>query len=182
MLTNRDYEIVDFINKFKVANSFQIQKVFNMSQTVANRRLRQIVKNKEIDRMRDYCSMNYLYYTEKPTKHKLIATEFYSRLVNVDIIKFEREYVVGNIRSDIYCECKYNDYMYFMFVEIQLSNIEPDIKKYEDYYYSGDWKEKFKVFPRIIVISDRIFKINSELKIIQINSKMEWFDMIFDIV
>lgn len=183
MLTDRDYEIINFIDTFKAVSGKHIQQVFKISQTITNRRLKQIIKAKEAQRIRDHCTMNYLYFTtEKPTRHKLIVTGLYSKFVRqVEIIKFEREYKLGSLRPDIFCECKKNGYHYFLFIEIQLSNSELNIQKYEDYYYSNEWNELFKIFPRIIVISDKNYKINSPLKIIQIDTKLLSFNQIFNI-
>jgi hypothetical protein len=187
MLVQRDLEIVDFINTFKVASGNQIQKVFGISRTVANRRLVEIIKTKEVGvkRIRDSFTMNYLYFIENnPTKHKLLVTEFYTKLVKqCEIIKFEKEYKLTGIQPDIFCECKYkiNGYRYLMFVEVQLSNIKVDIEKYESYFMNEKWQEKFKIFPRIIVISDKDYKINSSLTIIQIDTKFNNFERVFKI-
>jgi hypothetical protein len=180
MLVQRDLEIIDFISTFKAVSSKHIQQVFKISPTVANRRLREVIKTNEIKRIRDNFTMNYLYYVEKPTKHKLIVADFYSQLINqCEIIKFEREFKVDNIQPDVFCECKKNGYRYLMFVEVQLSNVEVNIQKYEDCFSSGQWKNIFSIFPRIIVISDKRYNIYSKLTIIQIDSEFKEINKIF---
>jgi hypothetical protein len=180
MLVQRDLEMIDFINTFKVVSSKHIQQVFKISPTVANRRLKEVIKTNEVKRIRDNFTMNYLYYVEKPTKHKLIVTEFYSRLINnCEVIRFERECKLENIRPDVFCECKKNGYQYLMFIEVQLSNLEVDIKKYEDYFVSDQWRDTFKIFPRIIIISDKEYKTSSLLTIIQLGINFDGFNNIF---
>jgi hypothetical protein len=68
-----------------------------------------------------------------------------------------------------------------MFIEIQLSNGTLDTGKYERYFESRDWKEKFPKFPRIIVVGNRDFKIHSpnKLNFIQLDSSYTEFMSIF---
>jgi predicted transcriptional regulator len=183
MLVARDLQIVDFIQEFKAVYSDHVEQVFKMSEVRANKRLRELVKEKLVKRKRDTLTPNYVYFVEKPTLHKLLLTEFYTQLLKAQgsIVEFKRSPKLSGLIPDAFCEYKYQGFRYFMFIEIQLSNGTLDTGKYERYFESRDWKEKFPKFPRIIVVGNRDFKIHSpnKLNFIQLDSSYTEFMSIF---
>jgi len=125
--------------------------------------------------------MHYLYYTtEKPTEHKILVTEFYTRLVETggEFEEFKTEYSIKNLRADAFCIYRYQGFRYFLFLEVQLSNIPADIAKYERLYLSG---YPWPTFPRIVIVSDRPVKAQTNLHIIHIPTTFEKFETIFKI-
>ena len=171
-------QIVEFIDQFKAVYSCHVQRVFKLSRTVANRRLAVIAKTKEIKRSRDHFTMNCLYFTEKPTRHKLLVAEFYTRLLSNggQIREFKTEYSFGGLRADAFAIYQMNRLAYYFFLEIQISNAPLDFAKYDHLYQSG---YPWPTFPRIIVVSDREFKNDSPLRFIRIDTEFREFGKIF---
>jgi predicted transcriptional regulator len=167
MLVERDYKIADFIREFKAVYADHVEQVFKMSEVRANKRLRALVKEKVVKRKQDTNTPKYVYYTEKPTTHKLLITDLYTRLLRAGgvLVQFKRSPKLSGLIPDAYCEYKLNGYRYFMFVEVQISNGNLDTEKYEKYFESRQWKNDFPAFPRIVVVGNRNFEIRSRNKL-----------------
>lgn len=178
MFTERDDRIVQYIELVKCANSKHIQTIFNISRNVANRRLLELSDRlKKIKKKQNEYGLDLIYYplNEKPTRHKLLVSEFYSRLINYGgkIIKFETEKLIKNVRSDAYCVYWLNGLYYYFCLEVQISHVKVDIEKYERL------SEKVEFMPRIVVISDQKIDYQGELKIVKVDTKFGNFEDIF---
>lgn len=131
----------------------------------------------------------YLYfYSPSPIKkdstkipHFLKIAEFYISLLKFEIPKtfiVEPKYRKGFMEPDAFMIWKRAPF----FVEIQRSiysdkMIKEKIKRYEDYYFSEEWKNESwqpqnkKVFPTIIVLTETRYNIESQIiKFIQVSS------------
>jgi predicted transcriptional regulator len=75
----RDYLIIEFLEKFKVATTSQIKELFFPSINTCRRRLKKLIEYKEIKRLRDNINRDYIYFIKEPKqlKHSLAVTDFY---------------------------------------------------------------------------------------------------------
>lgn len=163
-MTDRDLDILNFIQEVKLATTKNIQDlVFNdVSRTVASRRLNYLVDYDYLKRIRVKELNNaYMYYLDKKPKHlvhELIGTSFYVALVNAgyDIIRFARNKKIGNCIADIVIITEFESKEKVFFVEVQrhFNHITKCTDKYKSLYYSSDWKDIFSEFPTVVVISD----------------------------
>lgn len=166
----RDQRVLDFIDKFNCASTKQIQRLkFYPSVTVTNRRLTELTNLKMLKRERANINYQYVYYARKNNQfaHSLIVTEFYCRLLEegFEIDEFQPEYVIGNIRADAFVKAGYGDYTHYYFVEVHRSNNPFDWQKYLTIV------NQFRVFPKIIVITDKKVEIpDNSLKFIQLKT------------
>lgn len=174
ILTERDKNVLDFIGKFKIATTGTIQEIFYPSLFVAQRRLKKMYDHQLLNRDRSYVSSQYMYYINKPrqVRHSLILSNSYKELNKlVDIKYFEREFTLNNVRSDGFVAYRYNNKNYIACIEVQISNLPLDVKKYERLYYSNKYKELFPVFPLIIAITNKNIP-ETKLEIIQIKEDL----------
>jgi DNA-binding Lrp family transcriptional regulator len=177
VITKRDQEVLDFIDKFNVAYSSQIQRLFYPSQCVANRRLKEMVELKQVKRERANINYQYVYYAKKNNlfAHNLIVTEFYCRLIEegFEIDEFLPAHMIHGIIPDAYVKAGYGDYTHHFFVEVHRSNNPFDWQKYLGIV------NQFKVFPKIIVITDKKFAIpQNNLKFIFLKTDCKDIDAI----
>jgi hypothetical protein len=82
MLTSRDHEVIEFVKTFKIARTDTIKELFFPSLSACQKRLKSIYEQKELYRVRDVLTKDYLYYLSKPTqlKHSLLLSDFYREL------------------------------------------------------------------------------------------------------
>ena len=157
MLTTRDFEIIDFLNEYKVARTSTLSQMFFPSIASCYKRLHILASKKEIIRMRDNVSSEYLYYKKRPKqlKHSLLVTDFYRELSKqVDVVSFKLEFPLGNIRPDALFGYRKNGKNCLGSLEVQISHKPFDYGKYERLYDSGSYKAFIPVFPKIFVVSD----------------------------
>lgn len=174
ILTERDNQIIDFLNNYKCATTSTISKLFfNDSLRPCNRRLKHLREHGFIKSSQEYVSTEKIHYiNKKPTqlKHSCICSQFACMMkLNENIIKEKIEFKIGNVRSDLLMITdKPEIYL------IEICNTNPfDLNKYVKLKRSLVWRELFPVFPDIIVISDKPVKKSNELNIIHYNLKLE---------
>jgi hypothetical protein len=183
-----DKKILSFIEMFHAANTKQIQRAFYKSQKqgtfLCERKLRKLYERNLLKRHRIVLNEPYIYYFTKSKQitHHLIVTELYCNLLEHkgNIISFEVEEVIEDIRPDAICQFELNGDIYQYCIEVHISNNNFDQIKYERFYRSGAWKKYFKIFPAIVIISDR--KVNlkdTKLIFIQIGTAFKDIDKIF---
>lgn len=183
-MQDRDYEIIQFLKEFKVADSKIIADLFfsgcKNSILVANRRLKKLVDNKKINRNVDRKILEgYLYYPKgisKPSnwKHSLEITRLYVNLVKkYQVVKYKREYEIRYsngklLRADLMAVLKINGKLIPYLFEIDLK--APYNKKYDEYIINGYWKNKFPCPPTIVSISRfKHVKSNCNVKLIPVD-------------
>lgn len=174
IVTNRDKEVLLFIEKFKVATTDTIWQLFYPSLRVSQTRLKLLHDNKLIKRDRDHFTSQYYYYIRKPRqlRHDLLLTDFYREMDRkAEIELFKKEFTIGDIRSDGLIAYKNNHKRFIAFIEVQISNTPLDIKKYEKLYKTKLYKNYFPAFPLIYAITDKSIP-STNLKIIKINEDM----------
>lgn len=189
-IKNEDFEIIQFLDEFKIATTKTIHSKFMSDKTLrwCQMKLEQLTKDKEIRRKRKHICDQYLYYLKFPKqwKHSLLLTEFYGKLNQlVNVIGFKPEFSIGSIRSDGLVAYKYNNSInksVVAFVEIQTRHEEVDINKYERLYYSEIWKEKFDTFPKIIAVTNRKVRESEveEIDVVKIDLDLNNIDKILE--
>lgn len=174
ILTERDNQIIDFLNNYKSAYTSTICNLFfNGSLRPCNRRLKHLREHGFIKSSQEYVSSEKIHYiNKKPTqlKHSCICSQFASYMkLNNNILKEKIEYKIGNVRCDL---LMVTDEPKIFLIEVCIT--KPfDLNKYIKLKNSLEWKKVFPVFPTIIVISDKTIKKSKELNIIHYNLKLE---------
>lgn len=153
MLTSRDFEILEFLENYKVANTTILQYFFFPSLSACQKRLLKLVQSKQLKRARDSINNEYIYYIKKPKQlnHSLKITELYMELSKkYEIIHFKTEVGIGSIRPDAIFGYKENNKAKIGMLEVELSNKDFNIKKYEYFVKSGEAKQSniydFQIF------------------------------------
>lgn len=168
MRNTRDLKIIEFIETFGAATRSQVQTLFFSSQSqadlIARRVLTRIVKAKVgISRKETLYSADYVYYTKDcQLYHKLLIADCYVKFFTTPgkILTFDNHYTLGGIRPDAYIEFYYNK-VYLFFLEVQISANPLNLKKYETLFDSAAFN--LPTEPRIIVVSNRKWKVDTRL-------------------
>ena len=176
MITPRDKQIVDLIGLTGAVKASHIERVFmqnnKQGRNIAERRLKRLYELNIIRRTRAFINTEYIYYNKKTLlDHKLTLTELYVNLhqLSGQILKFQTEQQLGDIRPDAVCDYLYNNNVYQFLIEIHLATIPFNQSKYDSFYEAGKYRQWYKVFPRVLIVSDRDIKLQpSRIKYIQI--------------
>lgn len=187
ILQERDKKILEFVEKFKVVTTSHIEKEFfagnKQSARIARRRLKKLYDNKFLKRERNNINAEYIYYFRKPIqiRHQLLVIDFYQAIKKYGkIIEFTPEKTMEDIRPDAVCKIARDNHLHLFCVEIELSNNTFNQTKYEQFYASREYKKWFQVFPKVIIISNRIINIKeSKIKFIQISTDLIEIQKIF---
>jgi hypothetical protein len=169
VIMQRDRRVLRFIEDFGCCDTGRLHKLFFTDVTMrrCQQRLAQLAKNKRIERRRDFIGQNYLYYMTKPKQidHMLKRVDVYLALTQmVTLNEFIPEFTLGDLRADAYFEVWKNNRIYPYFLEVQ-RNTQFDQSKYECYFHSAEWQEKWNRFPTVIILSGYNIKLKpSEIK------------------
>ena len=183
-----DKKILSFIDKFHAANTKQIQRVFYKSQKqgmfLCKRKLLKLHNKKLIKRHRTNLNEPYIYYhaRSKQIAHHLIITALYCNLLENEgnILSFEVEKEIEDIRPDAICQFELDGDIYQYCFEVHISNNSFDQNKYERFYKSGSWKKYFKIFPAIVIVSDKVVNLkDTKLIFIQVDLDLNEIEKIF---
>lgn len=180
MISKTDLEVIDFLKNYRCATTSTLAEAFYGSRRYAQHRLKQLHDDyKEVKRERENINKEYYYwipgFKPKQMKHSLILTKFYAEVYKhgLDIKVFRKAFKSHDIMPDGFIAYEYKGKTYLNFIEIQLSP-RPDIEKYNKYLHLGKWKEKYPVFPRVILISNRRISLEQKIdyKLIQIREDL----------
>ena len=147
-LTTRDLKVVRYLEKNFILTadiaSRLIYKTNNptSSLNVAQKRLKELVRLKQVKRVRQYVGQSYIYYNDKaPTKleHRLAMSDFLSQMAvngfeilleetEVEFKTLEKQY---HVRPDLLVTFKYHDKGYQALVEIDLTKEFNNADKYK---------------------------------------------------
>lgn len=147
-LTTRDLQIIRYLEKNFLINAEIASRLVYWTKNeaaslnIAQRRLREMFKLKQVKRVREFVGQSYTYYLSKAptkTKHRLMMTDFLSRLevngFSVDLDRTEAEWKGleqrFGVRPDMLVTFTYNDHVYQLLVEIDLTKEFSNAKKYE---------------------------------------------------
>ncbi len=170
MITNRDQNILNFIEDFHIATARQIYGVFfdNTSYRYCNSRLLYLFNEGFIKRTRSTIDNSYAYYiNKKPVQlhHDLIRSQIYVLLNHhYKVEAWQNEYTVENIRPDAFCIINDHDILFPCFVEVHLNN-KFNFDKYSNLVKTTDLKAIFGLIPRVIIVTDRDIVTPSNLGI-----------------
>jgi hypothetical protein len=176
MITPRDNEILNFINITGAATTSQISRAFmgdkSRGEIITRRRMKRLHDLKMIKRERSFINTEYVYFKKNTLlDHKLTLTEFHIRLRELqgEELRFNAEVQLGDVRPDAVCDYLYKGNVYQFFIEVHLATMPFNQQKYEDFYASAKYKQWYKIFPRVIIISDREIHLQeSKIRYIQI--------------
>lgn len=166
-LTNRDIDIINFIEKNQGATINQIQKLYFPSYNIASTRLKTLNTNNFLKSEMHPVMGKKVYYIKKmPSFHTLVITNMVILLK--DKIKFmEREYKIKKHKIDCIFITKKE---ILLIVEIDIFNRTKDKKINEIFAILEEKKVKFKF---IIITKYEVRKQNEKIKYISINEMEE---------
>jgi hypothetical protein len=159
MLTDRDYEVVQFVkDHFKIIRASTLIKLCFPSYRVGAYRLSAICEEKELKRERVYRNQEFLYFYKKPESipHWLLIPDFYLWLKQkYTIEEFKtKDIMKKGLCPDAEFMWRENGNSYFGMLEVELSNKGFDSKKYVNYYMSKEYEKNYPYcMPEIFLIT-----------------------------
>lgn len=160
MLTKRDREILTFIEKYHSITLSQCTYLFfNGCYEGCRRRMRQLEKMEFLKSIPNKLLNSRVYFNEKLTNdHNLLIIEFLKmiKLNGGDIIEFRTQphYLNKQIRPDAFVIFSYNDNVYFILLEVDLTHYTSNgkMKKYEELFKTGEvQKDCCDTFPIVVI-------------------------------
>lgn len=170
-LTQRDNDIIDFLNEVKVADTQTLCNIFfNGKLRASQLRLKALADYKYIKAYREnVISQNIYYVKRKPSqiKHSLILSQFIGKLysLGIEVLKIKVPLKVGKVIADGFIAIKYNNEPKIFLIEVENTKYF-DTGKYIELKQTREYKSKFPVMPSIICISDKNNKTDDRLDII----------------
>lgn len=195
MITDRDREIINFIDEIGFATINHIADLFfncnNFAYDLARRRLKKIKENGNYLRS-VYCSeINKLIYTPYDSKktnikiHDIKLIDYLIKLkkLGCDVKEFELFPKFNNIVPDMYLKFVFDGYEYYQLVEIQLrrDNVNLDRFMIEDNIKSILTRCN-NTLPTIVIVQDsRYIYENSYYDIIKLNTNLNDIGKVFNL-
>jgi len=188
MLSERDNRVLNLIHKFGNVSTSQIQVLCGFPKgSACRRRLGQLYENKLVKKSKRNMGAENIFYIDKLLRyaeHRLKLVDFYIALVkfaeqssSVKLLRFDVEPVdYGEVIPDAYVEIAVSGDKYKIFVEVHMSYEYQafDQAKYEKLYCV--WKDK--VFPRVVILSERTVKIQqSDIKYIVLGGNYKIYEI-----
>ena len=195
MITDRDREIINFIDEIGFATINHIADLFfncnNFAYDLARRRLKKIKENGNYLRS-VYCSeINKLIYTPYDSKktnvkiHDIKLIDYLTKLkkLGCDIKEFELFPHFNNIVPDMYLKFVFDGYEYYQLVEIQLrhENVNLDRFMVEDNIKSILNRCNNTLHTIFIDQDSRHIYENSYYEIIKLNTNLNDIGKVFNI-
>lgn len=161
-ITSRDLAIVEFLDTVGVADTTTINKMFfNNSVKACKNRMKPLYDAGLVKRIdRKYLNQEHVYYTKrKPAQveHKLMFSRFIAELKDngAEIIKMICPLCIGDVIADGFVVYSVNNINKMALVEVEnTKTFKSSMGKYKELYENNKWKEKFNVFPNIVVITN----------------------------
>lgn len=165
MITDRDREIINFIDNIGFSTINHIAQLFFTASKVgydlARRRLKKIkdtttyiksIKNSETN---EIVYLPYDSNKKRITKHDLMVIDYLCNLkrVDCDIEMVELEKQFENVIPDALVSFKFNGYRYYQLLEIELRHDYVDVNKYAK-VVDLILKETNDVLPSLIIVQD----------------------------
>ena len=190
MITDRDKNIIDFINKIGYSSIQNIQDMFFVNNRYGYDGARKRLK--KIEEMGDYIrhfknqETNEIIYIPSDSKLKRISTHnikvlnYITKLstLGCKITNVELEPVFSNIKPDAFIEFEFNSYRYYQLIEVQIRHDYVDLNRFKNKEtIDSILKYTENVMPKLIIIQDtnrEYAKDNdTEFNIIQIGVSMD---------
>lgn len=161
MITDRDKEVIKWIEEYKAITLRQATEIFfNGNYKGASRRMAQLEDMRILKSYISKAKKEKVYYEDKKVSdHRLYIYDYLKELkrlgCNLIDIKIEPEYLNGLIRPDAYVLFRYEDYKYLTLLEVDYTHYTDNIKMntlYEKLYSEREnYKEFFGTFPMIVI-------------------------------
>lgn len=160
MLTERDRDILTWIEEYKSITVSQAQYLFfKNSYEGARRRLKQLEDMNFIKSYPNTLLKSKVYFNEKMlSEHNLFIIEFLKTIKKLDgeILEFKTQpsYMDKKIRPDAFVIFRYKNDVYFILLEVDLNHYTSNSKmqRYEELYKTGELQNMcFGTFPFIII-------------------------------
>lgn len=154
MITERDIEAVEFIDKFRAVTADTLTKFIFGNIKVARRRLKYLTDLKLIKRVQ-LKDGRYAYYTKKIEhfKHSLAISEFYRELTDkFEVLHFEYQPDYGSIIPDASFIFVEQGKQKIGMLEVELSNNGLNTKKYVDFFSDDKYKKYISAKPSVIYV------------------------------
>lgn len=173
MLSKTDKQLMIYLEKYHAVTIKQARRHFYKSEygyDVAKKRLRQLEERGLLQSYINTVTNEKVYFTDrKVSAHDLYILDFYSKLAehdckNVEFVK-EPRYLKGLIKPDAFITFEYNESLYFILLEVDLTHTSMSkFQLYEKLYRDRILQEQcFGEFPLIIVMGfDGCLKYESE--------------------
>ncbi|NFH01618.1 hypothetical protein FC831_15350 [Clostridium botulinum] len=167
MITDRDKEIINFIDKIGFATIKNITDMYFTNNRYgydsARKRLKKISEMGEYIKHFKNSETNELIYIPYESKlkrvsiHNIKVLEYLCdlKVLGCDIKEIELEPVFDSIKPDAYVCFEFNNFLYSQLVEVQIRHDYVDLKRFKKPEVIKSIYEKMKdVSPRIIIIQD----------------------------
>lgn len=167
-LTQRDLDVIAFVDQLKVASTSIIHQVFFPTSHLryVQKRLTMLTEEyHELQRERDGIHGEYIYWTKRKPKqlaHALLLSETYKHIhKHFNVIAFDTEVKMDNVRADgfVAYEDKKTKKKRISFIEVEISqnSLRDKIEKYEVLELTKKYKQykDFPKMPSIIVVTDK---------------------------
>jgi hypothetical protein len=192
-ITQRDRDIVKFVEKYKAITIAQCQEIFMSDATfgykIAQRRLGKLVDNGYLKVSRTDSNENLYFIDKKISYHDVLINSFYAELVKckatIKHVEHDKRWIGTKPKSDAFFWIEYGGTHFFFILEIALTHKDIPIADYEQLYRSGELQKIFLGrFPTIVVMDDADHKkpdyYHSDIiKIVQIDFALKKFPLIF---
>lgn len=159
MLTSRDYNIFNFIDRFSGITISQAGMVFfgnsKFSYDGARKRLRKLTDNGFLKYEEDFVTNKRIYYRKKKgSSHGMLLADFYANLIaeGAAVIEFEKELQLDGCRPDGFVVFQYKKISKMCFIEIDMQH-KTNLDKYVKIYESGYFQKKYGTFPVIAIVT-----------------------------
>ncbi|MBY6758614.1 hypothetical protein HYH82_15080 [Clostridium botulinum] len=166
-LTNRDRDILKFIEQYGSITINQCSKIFfnkcKQNYYQARKRLRTLYNSKYIKRYRKDMRSEAVYYLDKKLSiHDLKVLDIYAEIINLgaEIKCFKKEYTIKcknkEYRADGLIECIRDGYFYPILIEVDYTHFTSN-KKLLGIYNSNYFQNKYKdldtdIFPTVLIV------------------------------
>lgn len=204
-ITDKDNNTLKFVEQYGSITVRQCAKLFYNNQSysnqTANKKLNKLVKYGKLKVSRDISgNANVYYFDKKLSYHDLLVLDFYCELkalgVQIHYFKRNQSWQEGKHISDGFCCYSIGDKLFFNIIEVvRFHQLDKDryntlyksneVQKFcSDLYKTLGGKTELNIFPRIILIDevthiDNYLYINDDIKVIQLDFKMNNFSNIF---
>lgn len=181
-MTDRDLEVLDFINLVGICRSTHLKELFfkDCSKTVLNRRTAKLAEYGEVKRFRsDLFEREYIYYSDKKPnqrilRHDLVVTDLVSELISngAEILHLDRNVVIGEVISDAFIIIRKDNLKRAFLVEVQLSGKLTDCTdKYNNLDTIREFAESngLNTMPKLLIVSNLRGDIKTRLKYIHLD-------------
>lgn len=179
MLTDRDLEILQWIDKYKAISVEQARYIFfNGSYEAARRRLSVLEKDKIIKSYISRATKQKVYYNEKKiSDHDLYILDYLKELkiLNCEIIdiKLKPQYLSGAIIPDAFVKFKFSKYVFNTLLEVDFAHATEELK------FNTLYEKLAKECSQYPEFNNRSFILINTKPIVQISYNSKNYDSIY---